>query len=675
MAGNIIGDIWVVCGDGISTYSYAWVDGNDNRIPGNGFTSRSSQQGTYKATNCEHFYIEVVNLLTGYDRWEVDLDGLEFNSNTQVTWGYSGAGRINVRCTSSRGGTLTINGVKQSSPTYTLHFNANDGINPPADMEGNSNNNYTVTIPNSTPTREGYTFVEWNTHPLGSGTAFRRKDPVHLDVWGNLTLYAQWEKNPITGSIECIERTTTSLTFEWKFTPSMSGYIELTNTKTGNEADSREVSGDDGSVTFNGLSSGIRYEANLYYYDGRVATWINSATGTTKSNYTMSYDSNIPSGAVGSVTDDPPASESFESDTYVTVSSTTLTFREASGYPKYRFKEWNTKKDGTGTGYSGGETFQIISNITLYAIWVRQCYIQFYGNCNDAVDNIPYNGNKMWYDVGAYFTISETEPTRGAGDEWSFLHWEMHWESARIGTCSAGDPISLTESVDLYAQWKQNAKLAKPTVTKSSKDGASITVSVDKNDGYGGYWEVTAWIDGKYSSTHQYGDEGSPFNITFRNLSPSTLYKIKAVHCVNGVGKKESETIFIRTNIPTFNWTGSNENDAIYITKGKDLSGTEEASPLKAEKWNELTKLIQTCQTINLGGITDFTSAAKGAEITAQIFNEVAYALGDLNDGVMPAKGEPVKMGEDILASYFAGYGSSLKETINGISEEINRKT
>lgn len=632
----------------------------------------------------QHIHITKIYFQNGYSKWRADITESACSNNSGYV-NYASydlpngdiSGMIATTSIVAKIGivptgytySITISAEKQSLPEYyILTFDANDGgwYNGSVTERvayGYRDYSYQVQIIEN-PSRTGFEFLGWGN---SNGTVY----PTYtsgkwITLVSDLTLYAQWEKNPITGSIECIERTTTSLTFEWEFTPSRSGYIKLTNTKTGNDAGFREVSGTNDSVTFSGLSSGIKYEADLYYYDGRVATWINSATGTTKSNYTMSYDSNIPSGAVGTVTD-PPASESFESDTYVTVSSTTLTFRDTSGDPKYRFKGWNTKKDGTGTGYSGGETFQIISNITLYAIWVQQCYICFYGNCNDAVNNIPYNGNKMWYDVGEKFTIPMIEPTRGKGAEWSFLYWE----NPSIGICSAGVTIRLTESVDLYAIWEQNAKLAKPIVTKSSKDGTSITVSVDKNGGYGGDWEVTAWIDGEYTSTHRYSEEGSPFYITFRNLSPSTLYKIKAVHCVNGVGEKESDTILIRTNIPTFNWT---TDDSSYIEVGKDLSD-QETSPLKAEKWNELTKLIQTCQTINLGESGVFTSAVKGAEITAQIFNEVADALSNLNRGVMPAKGEAVKVGEDIRASYFAGNTKALKETINGISEDINRKT
>lgn len=665
MAGNIIGDIVVKCGDGISTYVYAWENSAGNRIPGNGFTSRSSQQGDYPATNCDHFYIEAVNLLTGYDRWEVDLDGLEFNSNTQVAWGYSGEGKINVRCTSSRGGTLTINGVKQSSPTYTLTFDANGGSNAPDNLVGNSNNGYKVTIPRSEPTPpEGYTFVNWNTSPTGSGMSFKKGEEIDLDIWKNLTLYAQWEKNPITGSIKCTGKTTTSLTFEWSKSSNSNGSVKLIyygatliTKSTG--------TGTSGTVEFTGLDPDTLYTAELWCDGSRIESCYGQTSSRPKT-YTIYYNLNRPSDATGAVTN-YPNDESFE-DGYAIVSAKTP---ECAGYC---FKEWNTKKDGTGAGHSHDQgSFPIVSDITLYAIW--QCYICFHGNCNDIVDNIPYNGNKMWYDVGTEFTIPKTKPTRGTGAEWSFLYWE----SSSIGTCSIEVTITLTESVDLYAKWERNAKLAKPIVTKHSKTETSITVRVDKNDGYGGTWCVRIWKNGNGSWGNYLQATGDlaelPSNITFYNLDSSTLYDIQAVHSADGLGALYSEARSIRTNIPAFYWTGSNENDATYITKDKDLSGTDEASPLKAEKWNELTKLIQTCQTINSGGNTYFTSASKGTEITAQIFNEVAYALGDLNGGAIPAKGEPVKAGEDILASYFAGYGNSLKETINGISENINKKT
>lgn len=638
----------------------------------------------------QHIHITKIDFQNGYSKWRADITESACSNNSgYVNYasydlpngdisGMTAKTTIVAKVESVPIGyaySIIISAEKQSLPEYyRLTFDANRGINPPDSIRGYLLYNYEVTIPSTIPERDGYTFKYWTMDKDGMGEPWY--PGMSMTLVENTILYAQWEKNSVTGSIKCIERTTTSLTFEWKFTPRMNGYIKLINTKTGNEAGSIEVSGTNDSVTFSGLSSGIRYEATLYYYDGRVEMPIDSATGITKSNYTIRYDKNQPEYATESVTNCPDP-ESFE-DGYAKV---TMQAPDCKGY---RFKEWNTEKDGSGAVYSHNQgSFPIVSDITLYAIW--QCYRWFHpgrkdvnGNMPSDVENMPSNDV---VDIGKYVTIPAQEPTRPG---WTFLCWSGDKYSGEYGDGSLGEwyqgvSIALTESVHLYAKWEQNAKLAKPIVTKYSKTETSITVRVDKNDGYGGTWCVRIWKNGNGSWGNYLQATGDlaelPSNITFYNLDSSTLYDIQAVHSADGLGALYSEARSIRTNIPAFYWTGSNENDATYITKDKDLSGTDEASPLKAEKWNELTKLIQTCQTINSGGNTYFTSASKGTEITAQIFNEVAYALGDLNGGAIPAKGEPVKAGEDILASYFAGYGNSLKETINGISENINKKT
>lgn len=626
----------------------------------------------------QHIHITKIDFQNGYSKWRADITESACSNNS----GYVNYASYDLPNGDISGMTakttivakvgsvpigyvyfIIISAEKQSLPEYyRLTFDANRGINPPDSIRGYLLYNYEVTIPSTIPERDGYTFKYWTMDKDGMGKPWY--PGMSMTLVENTILYAQWEKNSVTGSIKCTGKTTTSLTFEWSKSSNSNDNIKLICNGATLKTESTGMK-TSGTVKFTGLAPDTPYIAELWCDGNRIA-YCDEQTSSRPKTCTIHYDLNKPSDATGEVTN-YPNDESFE-DGYAIVSAKTP---ECAGY---RFKEWNTKKDGNGASHSHDQgSFSIVSDITLYAIW--QCYICFHGNCNDIVDNIPYNGNKMWYDVGTEFTIPKTEPTRGTGAEWSFLYWE----SSSIGICYAGVTIALTESVDLYAKWERNAKLAKPIVTKHSKTETSITVRVDKNDGYGGTWCVRIWKNGNGSWGNYLQATGDlaelPSNITFYNLDSSTLYDIQAVHSADGLGALYSEARSIRTNIPAFYWTGSNENDATYITKGKDLSGTDEASPLKAEKWNELTKLIQTCQTINSGGNTYFTSASKGTEITAQIFNEVAYALGDLNGGVIPAKGEPVKVGEDILASYFAGYGNSLKETINGISENINKKT
>lgn len=636
----------------------------------------------------QHIHITKIDFQNGYSKWRADITESACSNNsgyvnyasydlpngdisgmTAKTTIVAKVGSVPIGYVYS----IIISAEKQSLPEYyRLTFDANRGINPPDSIRGYLLYNYEVTIPSTIPERDGYTFKYWTMDKDGMGKPWY--PGMSMTLVENTILYAQWKKNSVTGSIKCTGKTTTSLTFEWSKSSNLNGSIRLIYNGEVWKTESTGT-GASGTVEFTGLDPDTLYTAELWCAGSRIESCYEQTSSRPKT-YTIDYEPNRPSDATGKVTNYPDP-ESFEGGQAIVSTQTP----KCAGYS---FKEWNTKADGKGDGYSYKQGwFNIASDITLYAIW--QCYRWFHpgrkdvnGNMPSDVENMPSNDV---VDIGKYVTIPAQEPTRPG---WTFLCWSGDKYSGEYGDGSLGEwyqgvSIALTESVHLYAKWEQNAKLAKPIVTKYSKTETSITVRVDKNDGYGGTWCVRIWKNGNGSWGDYLQATGDlaelPSNITFYNLDSSTLYDIQAVHSADGLGALYSEARSIRTNIPAFYWTGSNENDAIYITKDKDLSGTDEASPLKAEKWNELTKLIQTCQTINSGGNTYFTSASKGTEITAQIFNEVAYALGDLNDGAIPAKGEPVKAGEDILASYFAGYGNSLKETINGISENINKKT
>ena len=93
---------------------------------------------------------------------------------------------------------------------------------------------------------------------------------------------------------------------------------------------------------------------------------------TTKSNvftvkYQVKYDANNGTGA--------PSDQTKTHGTALKLSSTKPT---RTGYT---FKEWNTKSDGSGTGYSAGASYTANSSVTLYAIWTANNY------------NITYNYN------------------------------------------------------------------------------------------------------------------------------------------------------------------------------------------------------------------------------------------------------------------------------------------
>ena len=98
-------------------------------------------------------------------------------------------------------GIVTLYAQWTDKPTHVITFDANDGSGR-TNQQRVEDSVKTRLTPNEFY-RDGYRFIEWNTEADGSGTAYADEDYVSLT--GNLTLYAQWEKN--TGPEEEMELT------------------------------------------------------------------------------------------------------------------------------------------------------------------------------------------------------------------------------------------------------------------------------------------------------------------------------------------------------------------------------------------------------------------------------------------------------------------------------------
>ena len=74
--------------------------------------------------------------------------------------------------------------------TYTITYDANGGVNPPAAQT--KTYGVSLTLTTNKPTRDGYTFTGWNTAANGSGTAYASGGTFTTNA--ATTLYAQWEE-------------------------------------------------------------------------------------------------------------------------------------------------------------------------------------------------------------------------------------------------------------------------------------------------------------------------------------------------------------------------------------------------------------------------------------------------------------------------------------------------
>lgn len=97
---------------------------------------------------------------------------------------------------------LTSDGNKQIgdfktitvSAPFAVTYNANGGSGAPAEQEKRTG--IDLTLSNTVPTRDGYTFAGWNTQANGLGTSYAAGATYSANV--DVTLYAQWTVNSYT---------------------------------------------------------------------------------------------------------------------------------------------------------------------------------------------------------------------------------------------------------------------------------------------------------------------------------------------------------------------------------------------------------------------------------------------------------------------------------------------
>lgn len=131
-----------------------------------------------------------------YTNW---CGGLEISSAKPVRAGYT---FLNWNTKPDGSGTIYGSGdvlqitsnitlYAQWASTYTVTYNANGGTNAPAATKALSTEwAKGCSISSAKPNKTGFTFVNWNTKPDGSGTIYGSGDVLRLTK--NITLYARW---------------------------------------------------------------------------------------------------------------------------------------------------------------------------------------------------------------------------------------------------------------------------------------------------------------------------------------------------------------------------------------------------------------------------------------------------------------------------------------------------
>lgn len=241
-----------------------------------------------------------------------------------------------------------------NAQTLTYHGNGATGGNTAA-QSGKTGDELTTNANGFT--RDGYTFVRWDTAKDGSGTAYGEgKNGVSQYVMkpaGN-DLYAIWKANPATIQYRN----------DW---PNTTGSTPDTTGNTGDTVTISQNSFDRPGYTFTGWSTSKRGDPSLQPGDkhtlepGTTTVWAQWKANPAH----LVYNSNI--GTVGSETKTVDG----------VVDQTVKTITNPFDRPGYTFSGWNTQADGKGKAYATGADYVLTANdkstpkntSVLYAQW------------------------------------------------------------------------------------------------------------------------------------------------------------------------------------------------------------------------------------------------------------------------------------------------------------------
>ena len=383
---------------------------------------------------------------TGYKLTMDDNDGDAPTSVTQSASGFKGIMQM---------GNFTLNA--QWTPwKHTVRYDANakndtsvKGI--PASQSKTAN--VDITLSSDVPTRNGYTFLGWNTQADGKGTAYAAGATyTHDQDGGTVTLYAQW--TPWKHVLHYNKNVPTSSTSQTV------SNMPVDQTKTfgqlmtiSNLVPTRK------GYTFAGWytqsnGTGTKYNPGSNYAADQNGGTVNLYAKWTPWTYNIKYDQNVKSTSSSKTVTDMPAAQTKTQEIDVTLSSMT---------PKrngYIFAGWSTSANGS-VEYKPGSKFtkDLDSNgasITLYAVWTPWKHTIHY-NSNiptnaptgtTTVSNMPGDQTKTFDEK---LMISSNKPTRKG---YNFAGWSTSANGNVVyqpGAEYKNDQNGGT--VTLYAKW------------------------------------------------------------------------------------------------------------------------------------------------------------------------------------------------------------------------------
>lgn len=326
-----------------------------------------------------------------------------------------------------------------TAQTLTYHGNGATGGNTAA-QSGKTGDELTTNANGFT--RDGYTFVRWDTAKDGSGTAYGEgKNGVSqytMKPAGN-DLYAIWKANPA------------SIVYRNGY-PNTTGSTPDTTGSTGDTVTVSQNGFDRPGYTFTGWSTSKRGDPSLNPGDkhtlepGTTTVWAQWKANPAH----LVYNSNI--GSIGSETRTVDG----------VVDQTVKTIDNPFDRPGYTFSGWNTQADGKGKAYDPGADCTLTANdkstpkntSVLYAQWtINKVTLKF--DPNGGVGGYPSINTDAFGSVTIPKDAKEPKVTRPG---FRFTGWSLKKTPDKDETLlnPGKDTVSMPAEgeVAVYAQWE-----------------------------------------------------------------------------------------------------------------------------------------------------------------------------------------------------------------------------
>lgn len=266
-----------------------------------------------------------------------------------------------------------------------------------------------VYINSATPVKKGCKFLGWNTKEDGSGKTYQPGDLYNVNQdGGNVTLYAQWEKEKYTATVKLNGGSYNGSTKDFTISKYPGEEISIgapTRSKHNFTGYKLTMDNNDGDAPTSVTQSASGFKGIMQMGNFTLnAQW-------TPWKHVLHYNKNVPTSSTSQTVSNMPVDQTKTFGQLMTISNLVPT---RTGYT---FKGWSTTANGKAE-YQPGNKYNHDQNdgtVTLYAVWTPWKYkVQYDKNVSadsssQTVSNMPTDQTKTEEVV---LTLSSNKPNR-----------------------------------------------------------------------------------------------------------------------------------------------------------------------------------------------------------------------------------------------------------------------